>query len=109
MQTFGKLVLLAIFFGIFLWAAPALTGEKGTVSCSTPDCGYHSNLTIGGGMKSPSVTGYCRSTKQLSASSSEAGTITGKLFPNAPIVRSRSCRFMIRARLPKFPVPNAAI
>ena len=65
MKTFGKLVFLAIFFGVFLWAAPAVAGEKGIVSCSTPDCGYQHDLTIGGGMKSPSVTGYCRSTKKF--------------------------------------------
>jgi hypothetical protein len=64
-KTFGKLSFLAIFFGVFLWAGPAAAGEKGTVSCSTPDCGYHANLTIGGAMKSPSLTGYCRSTKKF--------------------------------------------
>ncbi|MBU4233419.1 MAG: hypothetical protein KKD99_12170 [Proteobacteria bacterium] len=65
MKTFGKLVFLAIFFGVFLGAAPAAAGEAGKVSCSTPGCGYHYNLRIGGGMKSPSLTGYCRSTKQF--------------------------------------------
>jgi hypothetical protein len=65
MKTFGKLGFLAIFFGVFLWTAPAAAGEAGIVSCSTPDCGYHLNLKIGGGMKSPSLTGYCRSTKQF--------------------------------------------
>ncbi|MDP2046147.1 MAG: hypothetical protein Q8L00_08050 [Deltaproteobacteria bacterium] len=34
MKTFGKLVFPAIFFGVFLWAAPAVAGEKGVVSCS---------------------------------------------------------------------------
>jgi hypothetical protein len=42
-----------------------VAGEKGIVSCSTPDCGYHYDLTIAGGMKSPSLTGYCRSTKKF--------------------------------------------
>ena len=65
MKTCGKLVLLAIFFGVFLWAVAAVAGQKGSVSCSTPDCGYHHDLTIGGGMKSPSLTGYCRSTKKF--------------------------------------------
>jgi hypothetical protein len=65
MKTCGKLFVLALFFGLVLGAAPALAGEAGTVSCSTPDCGYHANLKIGGGMKSPSLTGYCRSTKQF--------------------------------------------
>ena len=65
MKTFGKLFLTALFFGVTLWAAPAVAGQSGTVSCSTPGCGYHYDLTIGGGMKSPSVTGYCRSTKKF--------------------------------------------
>jgi hypothetical protein len=65
MKTFGKLVFLAIFFGVFLWVATAMAGEAGTVSCSTPGCGYQDNLKIGGGMKSPSLTGYCRSTKKF--------------------------------------------
>ena len=51
MKTFGKLGFLAIFFGVFLWTAPAAAGEAGIVSCSTPDCGYHYNLKIGGGMQ----------------------------------------------------------
>jgi hypothetical protein len=42
-----------------------LAGEAGTVSCTAPGCGYHQDLKIGGGMKSPSVTGYCRSSKQF--------------------------------------------
>jgi len=65
MKTFGGLVFMALSCGLVLGAAPALAGEKGIVSCSTPDCGYHANLTIGGAMKSPSVTGYCRSAKQF--------------------------------------------
>ena len=65
MKTFGKIIFLSIFFGVFLGAAPAVAGEKGTVSCSTPDCGYHYNLKIGGGMRSPWLTGYCRATKKF--------------------------------------------
>jgi len=65
MNTFGKLFILALFFGLLLWTAPATAGEAGIVSCSTPDCGYQYNLKIGGGMRSPSVTGYCRSTKKF--------------------------------------------
>ena len=65
MKTFGKLVVLALFFGLFLCLTPAVAGQKGLVTCSTPGCGYHYDLTIGGGMKSPSLTGYCRSTKQF--------------------------------------------
>jgi hypothetical protein len=65
MKIFGKLAVLALFCGLGLWAAPALAGEAGVVSCATPGCGYHENLKIGGGMKSPAVTGYCRSTKKF--------------------------------------------
>ena len=54
-------ILPVLVFG----AAPAAAGEAGKISCSTPDCGYQDNLKIGGGMKSPAVTGYCRSTKQF--------------------------------------------
>jgi len=65
MKTFGKFVFLAIVYGFFLGTAPALAGEAGAVSCASPGCGYHANLSIGGGMKSPSLTGYCRSTKKF--------------------------------------------
>ena len=65
MKTFGKIIFLAIFFGVFLGVAAAVAGEAGTVSCTTPDCGYQDNLKIGGGMRSPAVTGYCRSAKQF--------------------------------------------
>ena len=40
MKTFGKLLVLAIFFGVVLWAAAAVAGQAGTVSCATPGCGY---------------------------------------------------------------------
>ena len=84
MKTFGNIGFLAIFFGLILWAAPALAGEKGTVSCSTPECGYHSNLTIGGGMKSPSVTGYCRSTKQFVRVKLKSWDEYRKIIPKCP-------------------------
>ena len=28
MKTFGKLIILALFFGCFLWAAPAVAGRS---------------------------------------------------------------------------------
>ena len=65
MKTFGKLVAIALFGGLVLGAAPAVAGEAGTVSCTTPGCGYQDNLTIGGGKRSPSLTGYCRATKKF--------------------------------------------
>jgi hypothetical protein len=65
MKTFGKLLAFALFCGLVFEGAPAMAGEAGTLSCATPGCGYHANLTIGGGMKSPSLTGYCRATKKF--------------------------------------------
>ncbi len=65
MKTCRKIIFLPLGFGLVLWAAAAMAGEAGTVSCSTPGCGYQQNLKIGGGMRSPAMTGYCRSTKQF--------------------------------------------
>jgi hypothetical protein len=65
MKTFGKLVAIALFGALVFEVAPAVAGQSGPVSCSTPDCGYQEYLKIGGGMRSPSVTGYCRSTKKF--------------------------------------------
>ncbi len=53
MKTFGKIIFLPLVFGLVLWAAAAMAGEAGTVSCATPDCGYQHDLKIGGGMRSP--------------------------------------------------------
>jgi len=64
-KTFGKIMVISIFSGLVLWISAAVAGESGTVSCATPNCGYQDSLTIGGGRKSPSVTGYCRSTKKF--------------------------------------------
>jgi hypothetical protein len=65
MKTCGTLVAMALFCGLVFGPAPVVAGEAGTVSCAIPGCGYHDNLKIGGGMKSPSLTGYCRSTKKF--------------------------------------------
>ena len=65
MKTFGKLVAIALFGGLVLGVAPAVAGEAGTVSCANLGCGYLDTLTIGGGKRSPSLTGYCRSTKKF--------------------------------------------
>lgn len=65
MKTWGKLIPLLIFFVILLLTDSALAGEAGTVSCTTPGCGYHANLSIGGGRRSPSITGYCAKTRQF--------------------------------------------
>jgi hypothetical protein len=65
MKAFGKLAAIALFCGLVFGAAAAAAGQTGTVSCSTPGCGYQVSLTIGGGKKSPSLTGYCRSTRKF--------------------------------------------
>jgi hypothetical protein len=65
MKTCGKFVAMALLCVLGLGAAPAVAGQSGDVTCSTPGCDYHDNLKIGGGKKSPSLTGYCRSTKQF--------------------------------------------
>ena len=64
-KTFGKLAFLIISFVLVLWSAPAVAGEYGTVSCTTPGCGYQENLNIGGRRNAPGVTGYCRSSKKF--------------------------------------------
>ena len=65
MKTLRKVFLLGLFLGLILSSTGALAGESGTVTCSTPGCGYQHQLIIGGGRKSPAVTGYCRSTKEF--------------------------------------------
>jgi len=65
MKTWGKLIFPLIFFVILLLVDCALAGEKGTVSCTSPGCGYNTNLKIGGGRASPSVTGYCPQEKKF--------------------------------------------
>jgi hypothetical protein len=84
MNTLGKLFFLAIFLGLVLWAAPALAGEAGTVSCASPGCGYHDNLKIGGGMKSPSLTGYSRSTKKFVRVKLKTWEASRKIIPACP-------------------------
>jgi hypothetical protein len=84
MKTFTKIIFLPIFFGLVLWVAPALAGEAGTVSCSTPDCGYHQNLKIGGGMRTPAMTGYCRSTKQFVRVQLKSWNEYRKVIPACP-------------------------
>jgi hypothetical protein len=65
MKTGAKLVFLPLFLSLVLWTGAAMAGEAGKVTCSSPGCGYHENLKIGGGRKTPAVTGYCASTQQF--------------------------------------------
>jgi len=50
---------------IFLWVACGVAGEIGEMFCTTPGCDFKDSLTIGGGMKSPAITGYCPSSKKF--------------------------------------------
>jgi hypothetical protein len=84
MKIFGTLAAMALFCGLALWAAPAAAGEAGIVSCSTPCCDYHTNLKIGGGMKSPSVTGYCRPTKKFVRVKLKSWDEYREIIPNCP-------------------------
>jgi hypothetical protein len=61
----SKAIILSLLFIILLLADRALAGESGTVSCAHPGCGYQTNLSIGGGRVSPSVTGYCAQEKKF--------------------------------------------
>jgi hypothetical protein len=65
MKTWGKIGFLAICCGIFLLAEYALAGEAGKVFCTNPGCGYQTDLKIGGGKVSPTITGYCAITKKF--------------------------------------------
>ena len=84
MKTFTKIIFLPIFFGLVLWAAAAMAGEAGTVSCATPDCGYQHDLKIGGAKQSPSLTGYCRSTKKFVRLKLKSWDDYRKIIPNCP-------------------------
>ncbi|RJR42682.1 MAG: hypothetical protein C4567_06785 [Deltaproteobacteria bacterium] len=65
MKTRGKVIVFFAIFAALLLAASALAGESGTVSCATQGCGYQTDLKIGGGRASPSVTGYCAREKKF--------------------------------------------
>jgi len=65
MKNWGRLIVFVMLCGIFLSVEGALAGEAGKVSCTHPGCGYQTDLKIGGGMKSPAVTGYCPREKKF--------------------------------------------
>jgi hypothetical protein len=106
MNTFGKLLVIVLFFGLMLAAAPAAAGEAGIVSCSTPDCGYHTNLKIGGGMRSPSLTGYCRSTRQFVRVKLHNWDEYRKIVPKCPDCPEPILPIYGRGDVAKIPCPN---
>jgi hypothetical protein len=65
MKPLGTIVSLVMLFCLLLLTESAVAGESGTVSCTTSGCGFQQNLKIGGSMRSPSVTGYCPSTREF--------------------------------------------
>ena len=65
MKIWGKLTVILIFLVTLLLTGGALAGEAGTVTCIHPGCGYHINLQIGGGIRTPAITGYCPQEKQF--------------------------------------------
>ncbi len=54
-----KRLMLAALLLVAFSANLAQAGETAKVNCTNPGCGYTTNLIIGGGMKSPAITGYC--------------------------------------------------
>ncbi len=65
MKTLGRLISLLVFIALVILTDAALAGEAGTVFCITPGCGYQANLKIGGGKRTPSITGYCSREKKF--------------------------------------------
>jgi hypothetical protein len=65
MKPSSKLISLLVFITTLLLTDGALAGEAGTVVCTTPGCGYQTNLKIGGGKRTPSITGYCSHEKKF--------------------------------------------
>lgn len=54
-----KRLLIAALVLLVGSAGLARAGQVAKVTCTNPGCGYTFNLAIGGGMKSPAITGYC--------------------------------------------------
>jgi hypothetical protein len=65
MKTKKTLILICIPLIFLSLAEIALAGEAGLVTCTTPGCDYHTNLKIGGGKRTPSITGYCSKEKKF--------------------------------------------
>ncbi|MBM4275798.1 MAG: hypothetical protein FJ134_15260 [Deltaproteobacteria bacterium] len=59
MNVSRKTLFLSLLLAILFWVEAAGAGESGRIFCTAPGCGFEDKFTIGGGMKSPSVTGYC--------------------------------------------------
>jgi DNA-directed RNA polymerase subunit RPC12/RpoP len=60
----GDLVLLAVLIIGLLASEVAFAGQSGELSCTS--CGYKRQLTIGGSIKSPSLTIHCPQCKTFS-------------------------------------------
>ena len=106
MQTCGRLVAIALFGALVLGAAPAAAGEAGKVSCATLGCGYHYDLTIAGGMKSPSLTGYCRATKKFVRVKLKSWNDYRKIIPKCPDCPEPILPIYGRGQVAKSPCPR---
>ena len=51
--------------GIIVIAALVYAGDALHMKCSSPQCGYDSQVTFGGGMAFEQLTGYCRTCKKF--------------------------------------------
>jgi len=60
-----KKLVVSVLILLVLTAGLALAGEMVKVYCTDPKCGYTTDLTIGGGKRSPSITGYCPETRKF--------------------------------------------
>ncbi len=65
MKVYSKIIFALVALAVLLLVNAVLAGEAGTVSCSTPGCGYHTKLIIGGGIRTPAITGYCSKEKKF--------------------------------------------
>ena len=65
MKAWSKIFGLLVLCNLLFLVDAALAGEGGEVTCTTPGCGYHTKITVGGTMRSPMLTGYCLKEKKF--------------------------------------------
>ncbi len=65
MKSCSQIMALLVLVVAFFLVDGAQAGQSGLVTCTTPGCGYQTNLSIGGTMRSPGVTGYCLKEKKF--------------------------------------------
>lgn len=103
-----KRLLLAVLLLVAFAAPPALAGQMVKVSCTNPACGYTFNLAIGGGMKSPSITGYCAGCRDFVAIKLASWEdYRGKTY-NCPKGHGPFTPIYDMSEISKFPCPKCA-